>query len=188
MVTPLEAIQEYIKNLVLQEVNSEGLLPDVQSTKTLFKDLTITEVPSVWIYLGNWKIEEEVLNKNNSRVNLIYEVEISVICNKPDLTESDIQATSIQARIVESLFKNWKRLIHRDMNLQNPSINIEEGYDDGQLRVANKQTRVVIKGILCRFKFTFDWVRCIEAQKIESDNETSNNTENNNEENNSNGG
>lgn len=171
METPLEIIQDYIRNLVLQEVNSEGLLSDVQSTKTLFKDLKITEVPSVWIYLGNWKIEEEAMNKNNSRATLVYEVEISVICNKPDLLDSDIQATSIQSRIVESIIKNWKRVIDREQNIQNLGINIEQGYDDGQLRVANKQPRVVIKGILTRFKFTLDWIRCLEKQNKNNEND-----------------
>lgn len=184
METPLEVIQQYIKNLVLQEVNNEGLLSDVQSTKTLFKDLTITEVPSIWIYLGNWNIEEETINKNNSRATLVYEVEISVICNLPELEDSDVQATSIQSRIVESIIKNWKRLIHKEMNIQNPGINIETGYDDGRLRVANKQTRVVIKGILTRFRFTLDWIRCIKEQN----NIITDNAEQNNDETNNNGG
>lgn len=166
MVTPLELIEDYIKGLVTDEINADGLLSDVQSYKTLFKDLSITNTPAVWIYLGEWNIEEETLNKNNSRATLVYDVEISVICNKSTLEESDRQATSIQARLTESIIKNWKRLLSKEMNVQNPFINIETGYNDGKLRVANKQTRVVIKGILCRFKFTLDWIRCIHKQNV----------------------
>lgn len=171
METPLEKIEEYIKQLVLQEVNNEGLLKDIKSTKTIFKDLKITDTPALWVYLGNWNIEEEVLNKTNSRATLIYQVEMMCICNKPDLQESDQQATSIQARIVESVIKNWKRLLDKNMNLQNPSININTGYADGKLKVANKQQKVAIKGVLFEFKFTLDWIRCIQTQKIENNND-----------------
>lgn len=171
METPLEKIEEYIKQLVLQEVNNEGLLKDIKSTKTIFKDLNIIDTPALWVYLGNWNIEEEVLNKTNSRATLIYQVEMMCICNKPDLQESDQQATSIQARIVESVIKNWKRLLDKNMNLQNPSININTGYADGKLKVANKQQKVAIKGVLFEFKFTLDWIRCIQTQKIENNND-----------------
>lgn len=173
METPLEKIEEYIKQSVLQEVNPEGLLRDIKSTKTIFKDLKITNTPALWVYLGNWNIEEEVTNKTNSKATLIYQVEMMCLCNKPDLTESDEQATSIQARIVESVIKNWKRLLDKQMNLQNPSININTGYADGKLKVANKQQKVAIKGVLFEFKFTLDWIRCITAQNI-TENENNN--------------
>ena len=45
--TPLQVIEDYIINSVMQEVTSDGLLSDVKSTKTIFKDLTITDVPAV---------------------------------------------------------------------------------------------------------------------------------------------
>ena len=177
METPLEKIEDYIKSTILDEVNPEGLLKDVKSTKTTFKDLKIIDVPSVWIYLGEWNIEEESLNKNNSRATLIYNVEISVITNKPEVKDSDVQATSIQSRIVESVIKNWKRVIDKDMHLQNPSINIQTGYNDGKLQVMNKQERVVIKGVLFQFKFLLDWIRCMQLQEVDTTTITENDDE-----------
>ena len=178
MITPLEHIETYIKNSILDEIKEDGLLSDIKSTKTTFKDFKITEVPSVWIYLGDWTIEEEAVNRNNSRATLVYNVEISVICNKPDVYESDSQATSIQARIVESVIKNWKRVINKDMNLQNLSINFQTGYNDGRLTVVNKQQKVVIKGVILQFKFLLDWIRCIEKQNIINDEEEQTNNNN----------
>lgn len=172
--TPLQVIEDYIINSVMQEITDDGLLSDVKSTKTIFKDLTITDVPAVWIYLSEWNPETIIANRGNSRAKITYPVEICIITNKADLQESDQEATSIQARIVESLIKNWKRVIDKTYKIRCHGVDIKQGYSDGKFKIANKQQKVVIKGLIVDFIFELDWMKCLQIAQQESTNDENN--------------
>lgn len=154
-----------MKNLVLCEVEPDGLLFDVESTKTIFKDLNIIDTPAVWIYLGEWHIDEAHINRNNSRALLEYEMEVSCMCNLPDLLDSDAQATSLQARVMEALTRNWKRVVDKEYNILCQGITDVIGYSDGKINIASKQLTVAVKGVTCKVLFDIDWMRCLKKQE-----------------------
>ena len=163
--TPIEIIETYLKDLILQEVEPDGLLSDIKSTKTTFKDLSIIDTPTVWIYLGNWYINEKHINRNNSRAILEYEVEVVGICNRPDIKDSDREATSIQARLMEAVTRNWKRVVNKEYNILCQGVTDVIGYTDGKIAVASKQKTVAVKGITFKALFDIDWMRCLQKQE-----------------------
>ena len=169
---PLQIITDYIKSCLSNELGENGLLHDVKSYKSIYRDNLTINTPAVWLYMETWQpVEEHIINRMNTRIEISFPVEVACITHKKTLEKSDAQATSIQARVIESFIRNWKRKISDEHNITCNGFRIVEGYTDGNLPVTSQRETVTIKGVLIEFKFTFDWMRCIRLYDEENKDE-----------------
>lgn len=178
---PLMIIEDYIRGCLSKELGEDGLLHDVKSYKSIYRDDLTIITPAVWLYMNTWQpLQEHIVNRGNTRIDMNFPVEVACISNRKTLEKSDRQATSIQARVIESFIKNWKRKLDEKNNIICNGFQIVVGYTDGNLPVLNQQDTVVIKGVLVEFHISFDWMRCIHLYEKEKENndETDNNNEN----------
>ena len=76
--------------------------------------------------------------------------------------------------MVESLIKNWKRVIDKTYKIKCHGVDIKQGYSDGKFKIANKQQKVVIKGLIVDFIFELDWMKCLQIAQQESTNDENN--------------
>lgn len=181
---PLQIISNYIKDCIGKEVNPDGLLHDIKSYKTIYRDDLTLNTPAVWLYMDTWEpTKEQIVNRSNTRIEIAFPVEVACITHKKTLAKSDEQATSIQARIIESFIKNWKRKIDDENHIICNGFNLLYGYTDGNIPAVSQRETVTIKGVLIEFKFSFDWMRCIHLYNKEKENEEITNNENNDNEN-----
>ena len=179
---PLQIVHDYIRECLSKEVNPEGLLHDVKSYKAIYRDDLTIKTPAVWLYMNTWQpVEEHIINRGNSRIDINFPVEVACITHRKSLEKADRQATSIQARVIESFINNWKRKINEEYNIVCNGFRLIEGYTDGNLPPISQRETVIIKGVLIEFRFSFDWMKCIrmyEQQKEDEEGENENNNDN----------
>ena len=178
---PLEIIEDYIRSCLSNELGENGLLHDVKSYKSIYRDDLTVNTPAVWLYMDTWQpVEEHIINRANTRIDLVFPVEVACITHKKTLEKSDKQATSIQARVIESFIRNWKRVIDEKYHIICTGFRLIEGYTDGNLPSVNQRDSVIIKGVLIEFYISMDWMRCIRLYDQENEN-NENNDDNSND-------
>lgn len=186
MEQPLQIITDFISNCLEKELKENGLLSDIKSYKRIFRDEVTIKTPAVWLYMRDWSPSEEyIINRNNTRIEITFPVEVACISHKKTLDKSDREATSIQGRVIESFVQNWRRNIDSKYNISCLGFRLIQGYTDGSLEKINQRDTTTIKGVLVEFKFMFDWMRCLKIfeenmnEKNQTENTDLNNTNNN---------
>lgn len=167
MQRPLEIIENYIKECISLEITNNGLLSDINEFKTIFKDIRKIDTPSLWLEIQDITTDKEQLLGYDTRVNLKVPFIIAVICHKPDIYKADHQASDIQARIIETYVKHFKKQINKELGVYCLGFELKRILNDGRLNVSNKQPTAIVKAVEFELIFQINWIKCLNKDNTE---------------------
>ena len=174
LITGLEEITEIIKQCIISENVTGGLLEDVEDIITVYNNEDGVEEPAVWM------VQHPTVAVNNVDLSqkLTLESPFEFVCIEydEDPEEAERKSQNLATRVAMSVLKNYKTVqINNGDHRTIRRIEFNTYRPVGEISVQGKSEKVPVTGIILNVIHVVDWMNCCrQLESQQNDNEEDN--------------
>ena len=160
ILTGFEKINTIINKCVSDEINSNGLLSDVETFINTYYNEGQVEEPVIWITQHPTTVERNADISKTLLLKTPFEFDCGVY--EVDLEDANTSSQNLCNRVILSILKNWQTVQSEELPNNRMIRNIElETYSPmGYVDVTGKSDKVPITGVILNVYHVINWQQC----------------------------
>lgn len=164
-----EAITTLVKKCITNEMNSEGLLSDVETFVPSYRLDEKFEEPCVWLFEQETTIADGRSGTLSHKLLLQTPFEfVCVVYDGEDIEQSEIKGKNLAGRVAASIARNFSR-IDGAKNFIAAKPKLEAIYPVGQVQIEDKDEKAVATSVRIIFEYYVDWAICCKYKNNNND-------------------
>lgn len=160
ILTGFEKINTIINKCVSDEINSNGLLSDVETFINTYYNEGQVDEPVIWITQHPTTVERNADISKTLLLKTPFEFDCGVY--EVDLEDANTSSQNLCNRVILSILKNWQTVQSEELPNNRMIRNIElETYSPmGYVDVTGKSDKVPITGVILNVYHVINWQQC----------------------------
>ena len=165
ILTGFEKIDEIMKTCITSEMDTNGLLEDVESFVNTYYDEGKVDEPVIWMTQHPTTAARQADISRTLELITPFEFDCGVYDN--DLEDANLASQNLTNRVILAILKNWQKVQAQILPGQRMITNITlETYSPmGYVDVEGKSDRVPITGVILNVHHTVNWTLCCQQLK-----------------------
>lgn len=161
-----------MKECIEREMNSEGILSDVETFIPIFHHESTVEEPVIWMTQHPTHAEKQI--DISKQVVLITPFEFDCAVYKSELEDAELASQNLATRVILAITKNFK-CVQKDIvgGRIIKKIGLETYYPVGDVEIKGKSDRVPGTGVVLNVVHVVNWDVC--CKQLENNNDNQNN-------------
>jgi hypothetical protein len=176
LITGLESITETIKQCIIRENVTGGLLEDVEDIITVYNNENGVETPGVWMV----QHPTTPVDRTDLRQQLTLSSPFEFVCIEydEDPEEAERKSQNLATRVALSVLKNYRTMQSRIGNKPTiRKIEFNTYRPVGEISVQGKSEKVPVTGIILNVIHDVDWMNCCKQLQSQQNNDNENEEE-----------
>ena len=160
MVTGMEMLYTIIKECLIAENTTNGLLEDVETIVNSYYTDAHLEEPVVWVTQHPARANRQADISQTMELVVPFEFDCGVY--DVDLDESDLASQNLANRVIMSILNNWQQIQSEELPGQRLIKNItRQTYSPvGYVNVTGKSDKVAVTGVILNVNVILNWRMC----------------------------
>ena len=160
MVTGMEMLYTIIKECLIAENTTNGLLEDVETIVNSYYTDAHLEEPVVWVTQHPARANRQADISQTMELVVPFEFDCGVY--DVDLDESDLASQNLANRVIMSILNNWQQIQSEELPGQRliKNITLQTYSPVGYVNVTGKSDKVAVTGVILNVNVILNWRMC----------------------------
>ena len=160
MVTGMEMLYTIIKECLIAENTTNGLLEDVETIVNSYYTDAHLEEPVVWVTQHPARANRQADISQTMELVVPFEFDCGVY--DVDLDESDLASQNLANRVIMSILNNWQTIQSEELPGQRliKNITLQTYSPVGYVNVTGKSDKVAVTGVILNVNVILNWRMC----------------------------
>lgn len=172
ILTGFEKINTIINKCVSDEINSNGLLSDVETFINTYYNEGQVDEPVIWITQHPTTVERNADISKTLLLKTPFEFDCGVY--ETEIEDANTASQNLTNRVILSILKNWQTIQASELpgNRMIRNIELDTYSPMGYVNVEGKSDKVPITGVILNIYHIINWQQC---QQLANQNNGDNN-------------
>ena len=160
IVTGMETLQRILEACILAEMETDGILDDVEAFKSIYLEEEHIEEPFIWMYQHQTQPNRQADISRTMELTTPFQFNCAVY--EPELEDANQATQNLATRVILAVQKNWQTIQSNVLPgarlIRN--ITLETFYPLGTVDVNNKSERLPVVAVVLNVNHIIDWRLC----------------------------